>query len=282
MIGFLSALTGSLIALMLAVNGQLTQGVGAYSAAVIIHAAGLLPAALMLVGGKIERTAGAAPVMYLGGLIGVASTVLNNLAYGDISMTALLALCLFGQSLTSIVIDQLGLLGMEKRPFTRRKLLGLMLTFTGIGVLALPLDAVKALPMLLSLLSGGTIVIARTLNAGLALKRGLRFSAFMNYLTGLAGSLAMLALAGRGEPMPLGAALPGSWWLYTGGLLGLAVTLLSNYTVSRISAFSLTLLLFVSPVGTGVVLDFVMIGSLSLPSLGAAALVAAGLAVMNR
>ena len=282
MIALLSALTGSLIALMLAANGQLTLSAGAYSATAIIHAVGLAPTALMLIGRRREKSARPAPVFYLGGLVGVATTVLNNLAYGRISMTALLALSLLGQSLTSIFIDQFGLLGMEKRPFTRGKLLGLLLTIAGIGVLAWPFQAVQALPMALSLLSGCTIVIARTLNAGLALGRGLRFSAFINYLTGLIGSLAMLYLAGRGEPMLLGAALPGYWWLYAGGLMGVAVTLLSNYTVSRISAFSLTLLLFVSQVGTGAVLDCFTQGALAPATLLAAALAATGLVVMNR
>ncbi len=60
------------------------------------------------------------------------------------------------------------------------------------------------------------------------------------------------------------------------------MVLLSNVTVRRISAFYMTLLLFVGQVFTGIVVDMALTGVFSPQNLIGGALVAAGMAVNLR
>ena len=129
----LSLLTGILVAIMITVNGGLTTLYGVYSATVIIHVVGLL-----LIGGVIllrkEKPfrKGLPWYLYIGGVIGVASTVFTNYAFGKISVSAILALSLFGSSVMGLLVDQFGLFKMRVHRFRPHQLPGLMLVLGGI------------------------------------------------------------------------------------------------------------------------------------------------------
>ena len=275
---FLSLLTGVLISVMIVLNGGLTAQHGVYSATVIVHISGLLLiAALVLFKRERPFAQRQAWFLYLGGAIGVLTTVFNNVAFGRISVSAILALGLFGQSVTGLVIDQYGLLGMSKHPLAARKLIGLALILGGIAAMINYLDF-ELVAILFSFAAGFCVVISRTLNAKLADRTSVRSSTFFNYLVGLGVSIPFLLLLGRGEA-PLPFAFSPSWYIYLGGILGVCVVLLSNMTVARISAFYLTLLIFVGQVFSGVLIDAVLTGSLSPRTLIGGLLVAGGLCV---
>ena len=102
----LSLLTGVVIAVMVAVNGGLSQHYGIFIAAVIIHIVGVLFAFFLCVVLKRKISFKKLPLwLYTGGAIGVLTTVFNNFAFGRISMTSIVALGLFGQTVQSIVLD---------------------------------------------------------------------------------------------------------------------------------------------------------------------------------
>lgn len=134
MYNFLSVLAGVLIAVMVVQNGRLSDHFGVYAATLFIHAVGLL-CVLAFIGLKREPLrpkARPALKYYIGGLIGAATTLFNNMAFGHISVSAILALTLLGQSVTSLCIDSLGLFEMPKHHFDPRKLFGLALISLGI------------------------------------------------------------------------------------------------------------------------------------------------------
>ncbi len=133
----LSIVCGVFIASMIVFNGSLTSCYGVYSAAVLIHLIGLIPLSIIMAIKHIKiRLPKGLPFYYmLGGTIGVATTVFNNISFGVISISAILALSLLGQSITSILIDQYGWLGMEKRPFNQKKIIGLIFVLIGIVLL---------------------------------------------------------------------------------------------------------------------------------------------------
>jgi len=108
-----SLITGILISVMVASNGVLTEHYGIYSATVIIHITGLLFITIMTIS-KRERLFSRRHswYLYLGGAIGVMTTVFNNFAFSRISVTSILALGLFGQSITGLIVDQYGLRNM--------------------------------------------------------------------------------------------------------------------------------------------------------------------------
>lgn len=135
----LSMFIGFCIAAMVAANGGLTNSYGVYLASVLIHAVGLVAVIIVqLLRREPLRPRQRLPFFYfLGGAVGVATTVFNNLAFGKISISAIVALGLLGQSIASVVIDHFGLFGMPKRNFNKKKLIGLVFLAAGITVMIL-------------------------------------------------------------------------------------------------------------------------------------------------
>lgn len=131
---FLSIIAGLLTATMIAFNGGLTDFYGTYTASVIIHFIGLI----FIAGYMIYKKEKFLPkkrlpwTYFLGGAIGVGTTVFNNIAFSAIGASAILALSLLGQSLTAIVIDHFGLFGMPQNRFEKKKLIGLSFVLLGI------------------------------------------------------------------------------------------------------------------------------------------------------
>ena len=270
---FLSLLTGLLISVMVAINGVLTERYGVYSATVIIHVAGLiLISAWALVKRERPFAKRQAWHLYLGGAVGVFTTVFNNLAYGRISVSAILALGLFGQSVTGIFIDQYGWMGMPKHPFIKRKLAGFALLLGGIAAMT---DRFEILAVLVSLATGVTIVVSRTINAKLADLTSVPVSTLYNYIVGLICAVLLYFVLGAGESV--NTAIAPNWYIYSGGVLGVCVVWLSNVTVMKVSAFYLSLLLFVGQVFSGLVVDALIAQAFSPRNLIGGVLVAAGL-----
>lgn len=129
-----------------------------------------------------------------------------------------------------------------------------------------------------SILAGLTIVLNRMINAELAKKIGIFQGTLFNYITGLITSFAFLMLSS--EYLQVSAfqfaGLP--IWAYAGGFVGVAVIALSNYVAPRISAFYLTLIVFVAQLFTGSLIDFLMMDMFSIGKIIGGLLVLAGLA----
>ena len=273
----ISLFMGVLISIMVAVNGGLTQTYGIYSATVIIHVVGLILITAVVLAKKERMFPGRfAWFLYTGGAIGVLTTVFNNLSFGRISVSAILALGLLGQSVSGLIIDQYGLLGMPKHPFTRQKLFGLTLILIGIASM---INNFEVIAVIVSFIAGINIVVSRTLNAKLADITSVRVSTFYNYFIGLIFSIPVFLLLGRNEIDLNTFALSPNWYIYLGGVLGVCVVLLGNITVVKVSAFYLTLLIFIGQVFSGVLIDIVISREISVRNLVGGVLVAMGLSV---
>lgn len=271
----IALLSGIIIAVMVVCNGGLTAQFGVYSANVIIHIVGLLLITLLIfIRGKNPFAKKMPWYLYLGGAIGVATTAFNNLAYGRISVSAILALGLLGQSIASIIIDQFGFLNLPKHPFKKNKLLGLLLIVCGIVLMITDFE-ILAVP--LSFLAGISLVISRILNARLAENTSISSSTFFNYLIGLAVAAPIMVFVGRNEPFLTQPIFSLDIYIYFGGILGVAVVLLSNLIVTKISAFYMTLFLFIGQVFSGLLLDTIISGGFSIRNLLGGVLVAVGL-----
>jgi len=281
---FLSLLSGILITVMVAFNGGLTKQYGVYSATVIIHIVGLiLIAAVVLIkrerpfsAGKVSASEKRRWFLYLGGAIGVMTTVFNNFAYGRISVSAIMALGLFGQSVAGLTIDQYGFLGMPKHPFSKRKLFGLLLIIAGIVSM---INNFEIIAVIVSFFAGVTIVISRTLNAKLSGLTSIRISTFYNYFIGLIVSIPVLFLLGNREASLMHFSFSPDWYIYLGGVLGMCVVFIFNLIVVKIPAFYLTLLVFTGQVFSGVLIDAIILQELSPRILTGGLFVAIGLTV---
>lgn len=266
---FLSFIIGCIVAIMIAINGQLTSFFGVYTATFIIHIVGTVFAFFVLLFKRIPISLkNKLPLwLYLGGVIGVLTVVFNNIAFGKISLTAIMALCLLGQSLTSLIIDTFGLFGMQKHKFLKSKLIGLSIVIVGIFSMFQDLNINAYIPIFVSLFSGVTIVLSRSVNAKLSEKLDALQGSFFNHLTGLFTSFLVLLLIGRNEILFSSFSISTRPFIYFGGFLGVSVVLLSNLTTLKISSLHMTLFQFLGQIFTGMIIDSLIQNSFSKESL---------------
>ncbi|MDF2631670.1 MAG: putative rane protein [Caproiciproducens sp.] len=134
----ISILTGALIAVMIMVNGTLSGTFGNYTSTVIIHIVGLFAiiAVLLISKSKLSIQKGIPWYFYSAGVIGVFNVLFSNFSFSILGVSIPLALGLLGQSVSSILIDHFGLLGMKKIAFEKKKFIGLLIIILGIFVMA--------------------------------------------------------------------------------------------------------------------------------------------------
>jgi transporter family-2 protein len=134
---FLTACVGGLIALQAPINSQLGRAVGTLQAATVSFAIGtvlLVVLALTAGGGfgDLGEVRHISAVYLLGGILGAAyvSTVLvtvRSLGAGGVT-----AATIAGQLTMSVIVDQLGILGVNKQPITALRVLGIVLLAAGV------------------------------------------------------------------------------------------------------------------------------------------------------
>jgi transporter family-2 protein len=136
----LALFSGLMIAVMVTANGLLTARVGPWMSVMIIHVVGLLTAGAVLLARRRRfalLSPGASWYLYLPGVIGVLSTMLNNLCYQPLGAALMLAVCVVGQILSASFIDHFGWFDMPRRRFRPAKLIGF--TLMGLGLLFMTL-----------------------------------------------------------------------------------------------------------------------------------------------
>ncbi len=274
----ISLFIGILVAFMITVNGGLTTLYGVYSATVVIHIVGLVLISAIVLMRREKPFAKAQPwYLYIGGVIGVATTASTNYAFGKISVSAILALSLFGQSVAGALVDQFGMFGMRRHPFRPHQIPGILFVVGGIACMMG--GGFALLPVLAVFGSGVSLVVSRSYNARLADNTSVYISTFFNYVCGLLTAIPVLLLFGMREPVLQAFVLAPHWWSYLGGAIGVVTVWLSNVVVVKIPQLYVTLLMFVGQVFTGVLLDALLDGAFSLPNIAGGVLVAVGLAL---
>lgn len=272
----LSLFAGSIISVMIFLNGKLTAGYGAYLAAVIIHVVGAAFAGTICFA-KREKWKSQAPLWaYMGGAVGVLTTLFNNYAFGQIDMTSIVALGLLGQSLSSVALDTFGWLGIKQRRQSKYSAIGYLAAVVGIFVMLDQPASGALFAVLLSICAGVTVVLSRTINARLSSETSPIVGSLINHLVGLpiCVVLALLFSSSMTTSLP-----ESGLFLYFGGVLGVATVLLFNITVPKISAFQLTLLSFIGQVFMGIFLDLVFGAKFSTSTFAGALILSAGLLI---
>ncbi|MGL4736950.1 MAG: DMT family transporter [Cellulosilyticaceae bacterium] len=277
---FLSIIVGMVIAIMVAINGELTNFHGMFVAAILIHIVGSLFAyVVMKLRKQPLKLSKQIPLwFYLGGALGVITTFCNNFAFGKISLTSIIAIGLFGQTLTSLLIDSFGFFGMKKYPFQKYTLIGLSLALLGILVMLDRTQLGSLLAIILSFVAGISIVTSRTCNARLADRIGALPGSFINHLVGLPLCiLILLCFAPRDATSLL--ARSSNAWIYLGGVLGVATVLLFNLLVPKVAALPLTILAFVGQIFTSMIVDLVVLHTYDPATFWGGLLIACGIGI---
>lgn len=278
----LSAITGMIISVMIMINGMFSNHSGVYTSTAVIHLTGLIAISAVIFAKKDFKKLFKAKLpiyVYSGGVIGVLTIVFNNMAFSKIDLSAMLALTLLGQSVSSLIIDHFGAFGMKQVRFSPKRLIGILSVLCGIAFMISTKDLVHIVPIIISFLTGITIVFSRTVNGKLAVETNVRISTWFNYLTGTVVSIivfAIITMTGNAEapltlaPNPL---------IYTGGIVGMCAVFITNICVSKISSFYMTLLLFAGQIFTGIGIDVILSQAFSIRNLVGGIIITIGLAL---
>ncbi len=131
----LMACVGALIALQPAVNAGLGRATGNVAAALVSFAIGsLVLAAIVIVSGQAAGIGSTFEVPWyylLGGVLGAAYVFAALVTVSSIGAGGVAAATITGQLTASVVIDRLGVLGLEQSPITLERALGVALLLAG-------------------------------------------------------------------------------------------------------------------------------------------------------
>lgn len=257
----LTLFAGLLISSLAVINGTLTARVGLYLTTVIIHIVAICFALLLLAARKesfIPKEKLPA-WMYSGGFISVLCTLCSNYAFGKISLIAITALGLLAQAMTSLVIDSLGALGARKRPIKSYSLVCMGFSLCGIVYMLYGSEMTVFSAIAASFMAGVGLVVSRMISAAVARSSGAIGSSLINHVVGLPLAVALLFILGGSELSALPASLgTAPLWAYTGGIAGLFIIVITNIVLDKVSAFRVSMLLFVGQVFSGAAIDFLM------------------------
>jgi bacterial/archaeal transporter family-2 protein len=129
------AAVGGLIAAQPAVNAGLGKETGSLAAALVSFGIGtLLLAGIVVVAGEADGLAGMFDVPWyylLGGVLGAAYVLTALIVVKEIGAGGVAAATITGQLTLSIVLDRLGVLGLEETPITWERVVGVGLLLAG-------------------------------------------------------------------------------------------------------------------------------------------------------
>lgn len=130
--------TGALQGMMVSLNGQLGSYYSVFGICFFVHGiAMVLLLAYLLVRRRPLRFTGAPWYVYLVGAMGIAMVSTSSWCTLHIGAAAMLALSTAGQLLSSKLIDQFGLFGVQKVKLRARQLPGYVLVIVGVALVVL-------------------------------------------------------------------------------------------------------------------------------------------------
>jgi transporter family-2 protein len=133
--GVATAIVGGLIALQAPINSHLGKATGTFAAALISFTIGTaVLLGIVVVTGHLDELSGMTNVRWyylLGGVLGAAYVTTVLLTVRTLGAGGVTAATVAGQLTTSMVIDRLGILGLDKTPITATRVAGVLLLFAG-------------------------------------------------------------------------------------------------------------------------------------------------------
>ena len=131
----LTAGAGGLIALQPAINAGLGKETGNLAAALISFGVGtILLAAIVALAGQADGVGSLTSVPWyylLGGVLGAAYVTTALITVSEVGAGGVAAATITGQLTASVLIDRMGVLGLEQTPLTWQRLLGVALLLAG-------------------------------------------------------------------------------------------------------------------------------------------------------
>jgi transporter family-2 protein len=130
-----TAVVGGVLALQAPINAGLGRAAGQLPAALISFMVGtLLLAAIVGLSGEVGSLGSTFDVRWyylVGGALGAAYVTVALIAVKSIGAGGVAAATIAGQLATAVLIDRLGILGLEETPITGARIAGVALLFVG-------------------------------------------------------------------------------------------------------------------------------------------------------
>jgi len=252
----LAALSGILIAAQSRVNGGLSTALGnSTEAAVYSFSSGFLVLNIIaLANPKVRHgirriiqgvKSGALPVWRLSaGIMGGIFVAIQTFTVPIIGVALLSVVMIAGQTLASLIVDQIGITGGGKQPITMRRVLAAVITIIAVLVAVweeIQLANISPVPVVVVFVGGFMIGVQRALNGQINDISGQSFSTtWLNFFMGTSTLLILLIInTARGNEI---VGLPTSpWWIYWGGTIGVLYIASSSVIVAKIGVLSFTL-----------------------------------------
>jgi bacterial/archaeal transporter family-2 protein len=133
----LTAVVGGLIALQAPINAQLGRTVGSFQAAFVSFAIGTVALAVVasLARGGLSHVGEARHLSWYyltGGLLGAVYVTTVLVTVRHLGAGGVVAATIAGQLTIGVVVDQLGILGVQKDPVTVTKVVGVLVLALGV------------------------------------------------------------------------------------------------------------------------------------------------------
>jgi transporter family-2 protein len=129
------AIVGGAIALQAPINAGLGKATGSFAAALVSFMVGTaVLAAIVVVSGKAGGVSEATNVEWyylIGGILGAAYVFTALVTVDTIGAGGVAAATITGQLTASVLLDRLGVLGLEETPLTFERMLGVALLLAG-------------------------------------------------------------------------------------------------------------------------------------------------------
>ncbi|MEA4828113.1 MAG: DMT family transporter [Clostridium sp.] len=131
--------------------------------------------------------------------------------------------------------------------------------------------------IILAFISGCLVLLSMVVNSNLAKRVGVFQGTFINYLGGLVITGIILLFINDGRNLSFTELANFPFWIYLGGVIGVAVVAASNVIIPKIPTIYSTLLIFIGQLFTGIALDYFTGVDVSMGKLIGGALILAGL-----
>ena len=202
------------------------------------------------------RSRSVPPWMLLGGACGALTVSAQGLTAGLVGVSLFTVGVVAGQTLHGLVLDRIGFGPAGVVAVTMGRVAGGALALVAVGI-SLSGDVLAGVPpwmLMLPFVTGVGIAWQQAANGRLAQRVSSPMTATMTSF--VVGTVVLAAAAGASvlwNGMPQ--SLPGEWWLYLGGVLGVVYIFLAAFLVARIGVLLLGLGSVLGQLVTAVVID---------------------------
>jgi transporter family-2 protein len=251
---------GVAVAAQAAANGELGQRAGGAPVAAVVNTGSGLVILLLALAALPSMRAGVTALRrtrlpwwtYAGGVLGGSFILVAAYAVPVVGVSLFTIAQVAGGSFGGLGVDRAGLAPLGRLPLT-----GARLAAAGLAVAAVALAQVGSAPgrlalglILLSVAAGAAIAVQSALNGRVSVTAGTGVAALLNFSTAIV-VVSAAALVARSWPR----AWPGEWYLYVGGVLGVALVLTLVVSVRAVGVLRSGLALVAGQLAGAILLD---------------------------